>query len=57
VLGTATKSGAPISVTLRLSKAGRALAKNASSLKVRLELKLAVPGRQTVTYVANSTAS
>jgi hypothetical protein len=57
VIGTATKSGGPISVTLRLSKAGRALAKDASRLKVRLDLRLSVPGRQTVTYAANSTAS
>jgi hypothetical protein len=57
VIGTATKSGDPVTVTLRLTKAGRALARRSSRLKVRLALKLAVPGRQTVTYVANSTAS
>ena len=57
VIGTATKSGGPVSVTLRLSKAGRSLARKSSRLKVRLELKLAIPGRQTVAYVAKSTAS
>jgi hypothetical protein len=57
VIGTATKSGGPVTVTLRLTKAGRALARDSSRLKIRLQLKLAVPGRQTVAYVADSTAS
>jgi hypothetical protein len=57
VIGTATKSGGTVNVTLRLTKTGRALARSSSRLKVRLELKFAVPGRQTVAYVAYSTAS
>lgn len=57
VIGTATKSGSPINVTLRLTKAGRTLAKKASRLKVRLELKLAVSDRATVSNVASVTLS
>jgi hypothetical protein len=57
VIGTATKSGGPVTVTLRLTKTGRALARKSSRLKVRLKLQLAIPGRQTVAYTADSTAS
>jgi hypothetical protein len=55
VIAKAAKSGGQILVTLRLTKGGKALARKASRLKVRLELKLAGPGRATVTYVVNAT--
>jgi hypothetical protein len=57
VIATATKSGSPINVTLRLTKTGRALARATSRLKVRLELRFAVSGRATVSDVARTTLS
>jgi hypothetical protein len=55
VIAKAAKSGEQILVTLRLTANGKALARKASRLRVRLELKLATAGRATVTYVVNAT--
>jgi Ca2+-binding RTX toxin-like protein len=55
VIAKAAKSGGSIKVTLRLTKGGKALARKTSRLKVRLVLRLATPGRATVTYAVDVT--